>query len=185
MKNLTYIIILFLFLFSNSNAEEKENPMHKVKLGDIAPDFRIYFSSGKNLKLSDLKGKVVMLQFTASWCSVCLKEMPFIEKEIWQKLKDDSNFALIAIDFKEEPDKIPPFIKSAGITYPVALDTNGKIFELYAEKDAGVTRNIIIDQYGKIVFLTRLFDRKEFDEMKKIIFKLVQNSPTIIDEIRP
>ena len=54
-----------------------------VKVGDQAPDFLINEAGGRSYRLSDLRGKVVMLQFTASWCSVCRQEMPFIEKEIW------------------------------------------------------------------------------------------------------
>jgi hypothetical protein len=54
--------------------------------------------------------------------------------------------------------------------YPLALDPDADIFGLYALKEAGVTRNVIIDRTGKIVFLTRLFDREEFDRMKKVIF---------------
>ncbi|OGU60649.1 MAG: redoxin [Ignavibacteria bacterium GWF2_33_9] len=154
--------------------EDKPNPQHKVKIGDTAPDFVINYYTGQKVKLSDLRGKVVMLQVTASWCSVCLKEMPHIEAEIWQKMKDNPDFVLIAIDLKESPDKIPPFIKVAKTTYPIALDTNGAIFELYAEKDSGVTRNIIIDKSGKIAFLTRLFDRDEYDAMKKKIEELLK-----------
>jgi peroxiredoxin len=168
---LTFLILIF---FSTLLAEDKPNPQHKVKIGDMAPDFHLYFPDGKTKRLSDLKGKVIMLQFTASWCSVCLKEMPFIEAEIWQKLKNHPDFVLIGIDFKESPDKIPPFLKAAKTTYPMALDTNGKIFELFAEKDAGVTRNIIIDKTGQIAFLTRLFAREEFDEMKKKIEELLE-----------
>ena len=62
------------------------------------------------------------------------------------------------------------FRKDIGITYPLALDPGADIFGLFAMKEAGVTRNVIIDPTGKIVFLTRLFDREEFDRMKKVIF---------------
>jgi hypothetical protein len=56
------------------------------------------------------------------------------------------------------------------ISYPLALDPGADIFALFALKKAGVTRNVIIDRKGKIIFLTRLFEREEFDEMKKVIF---------------
>ena len=92
--------------------------------------------------------------------------MPFIEKEIWQVNKDNPDFVLVGIDLKENKATIEKFIKKAKITYPLLLDPDGKIFELYAEKDAGVTRNVIIDRTGKVAFLTRLFDREEFDAMK-------------------
>ena len=68
----------------------------------MAPDFEMSLTDGTKVKLSSLRGKVVMLQFTASWCGVCRKEMPFIESDIWQKHKDNKQFALYGID-RDEP----------------------------------------------------------------------------------
>ena len=155
--------------------QEIINPQHIVKIGDTAPDFTLKYLDGKTQKLSDLKGKVIMLQFTASWCSVCRKEMPHIEKEIWKKHKNDKNFMLVGIDFKENEELINKFIQSMEITYPLLLDTSGAIFEQYAEKGAGVTRNIIIDKDGKVAFLTRLYEPKEFNTMKAKIEELLKN----------
>ena len=66
-----------------------------VKVGDTAPDFEMKLTDGRKVKLSELKGKVVMLQFTASWCGVCRKEMPFIEKDIWLKPGKELNTGAI------------------------------------------------------------------------------------------
>jgi len=123
--------------------------------------------------MEKLKGKVVMLQFTASWCSVCKKEMPFIESEIWQVYKD-KGLALYGVDYDEPLEKVEAFAKSTGITYPIALDPGGEVFALFARKQSGVTRNVIMDREGNIVFLTRLFDRTEFEEMKEVIKQLLQ-----------
>lgn len=140
-----------------------------VKVGDMAPDFTVNEAGGKSYRLSDLRGKVVMLQFTASWCSVCRQEMPFIENEIWQQGRV-SGLTVLGIDRDEPVDKVLKFQKDIKISYPLALDPDADIFGLYALKEAGVTRNVIVDRSGKIIFLTRLFDRKEFDQMKKVIF---------------
>jgi peroxiredoxin len=110
-----------------------------------------------------------MLQFTASWCSVCRQEMPFIEKEIWKPGRE-SGLAVIGIDRDEPLEKVLKFKMDIEVTYPLALDPAADIFGLYALKAAGVTRNVIIDHTGKIIFLTRLFNREEFDRMKKVIF---------------
>ena len=66
-----------------------------VKVGDQVPDFDLMMMDGTTLNIKELQGKVVMLQFTASWCGVCRKEMPHIESEIWQKLKGNPEFARI------------------------------------------------------------------------------------------
>lgn len=149
-----------------------DNRGYIIKIGDMAPTFTAQLDNGEIFDLSKYKGKTVMLQFTASWCGVCRKEMPFIEKEIWQELKG-KDFVLIGIDRDEPIEKVKELSEQTGISYPLALDPNADIFGLYADKKAGVTRNVIIDKEGKIVYTTRLFNREEFDQMKEVIFKLM------------
>jgi len=168
----TIITILSIFLiYCHLSAQEKKvyKDDYLVKAGDMAPDFMINEAGGRSFRLSGLKGKVVMLQFTASWCSVCRQEMPFIEKEIWNPGKSQG-LVVIGIDRDEPADKVIKFKNDIGVTYLLALDPGADIFGMFALKEAGVTRNVIIDRSGKIIFLTRLFDREEFDRMKKVIF---------------
>jgi peroxiredoxin len=166
LTGLAFISIVFS-AYGQQQGSNQNN--YLVKVGDMAPDFIINEAGGKSYKLSDLKGKVVMLQFTASWCSVCRTEMPFIEKEIWLD-KKSKGLVVLGIDRDEPVEKVIKFKKDIGVTYPLVLDPDADIFGLFAEKSAGVTRNVIIDRSGKIIFLTRLFEREEFDQMKKVIF---------------
>jgi len=156
----------------------QENRGYIVEVGDMAPNFSLKTSENSIFNLKENRGKVIMLQFTASWCSVCLKEMPFIEDEIWITHKDDDDFILLAL--AKDTDKRKQNVKEiqlmrdkTGVTYPLERDQNSEVFNLFAQKKAGVTRNIIIDKTGKIAFLTRLFDKDEFDEMKGIIKDLL------------
>jgi peroxiredoxin len=168
---LAYILLLSALSFTASYSQERTVYANNylVKTGDMAPDFTIKEAGGKTYRLSDLKGKVVMLQFTASWCSVCRKEMPFIESEIWQPGKP-KGLVVIGIDRDEPEETVLKFKKEIKVTYPLATDPGADIFGLFAEKQSGVTRNVIIDRSGKIIFLTRLFEKEEFDAMKKVIF---------------
>lgn len=171
MRKYYLLFLVSIFICSMSFSQERivYDEGYLVRVGDNAPDFVINEAGGSSYRLSDLRGKVVMLQFTASWCSVCRTEMPFIEKEVWQE-KKNSGLVVIGIDRDEALEKVLQFRKDIAISYPLALDPGADIFGLYADKEAGVTRNVIIDRSGKIVFLTRLFDREEFDQMKKVIF---------------
>ena len=145
-----------------------------VRIGEIAPDFTITLTDGKQVTLSSLRGKVVMLQFTASWCGVCRKEMPFIGKDIWLKHKDNADFALIGIDRDEPLEKVLAFAKSTGVTYPLGLDPGADIFAKYALRDAGITRNVLIDREGKIVKLTRLYNEEEFASLVQQINEMLK-----------
>ena len=157
---------------ASENADDERG--YIVKVGDMAPDFEMTLSNGEHVQLSSLRGKVVMLQFTASWCGVCRKEMPYIESDIWAKHKDNADFALYGIDREEPVEKINELIEKTGVTYPIGLDPEADIFKLYAEEKAGITRNVIIDRDGRIVMLTRLFEMDEFNEMVQVIDGLLE-----------
>lgn len=167
------LFILLFLLSTNGFSQEADSVGYIVKNGEMAPNFEMKLIDGQTISLHDLKGKIVMLQFTASWCSVCRKEMPFIEKEIWQ-IHKDKDFIVIGIDRDEPLDKVIDFAKKMEITYPLSLDPNADIFGLFALKKTGVTRNVIIDKEGHIVFKTRLFNREEFDLMKEKIETLLK-----------
>jgi len=169
MKMKQLILSLALLMSAISSAQTVDDRGYLVKVGDLAPDFSIKLTDGKTVKLSDLRGKTVMLQFTASWCSVCRKEMPFIERDIWQKYKSNPNFALVAIDRDEPLETVVSFAKSIPISYPIGLDPKADIFALYAQREAGITRNVIIDKSGKIIMLTRLYNEEEFKRMTDLL----------------
>ena len=145
-----------------------------VRIGEMAPDFTITLTDGKQVTLSSLRGKVVMLQFTASWCGVCRKEMPFIEKDIWLKHKDNADFALIGIDRDEPLEKVLAFAKSTGVTYPLGLDPGADIFAKYALRESGITRNVLVDKEGRIVKLTRLYNEEEFASLVQKINEMLK-----------
>jgi peroxiredoxin len=162
---LSFLLIIKLEAIGQQNDTIPDERGYIVRLGQPAKDFTIQFTDNREpVKLSDLRGQVVLLQFTASWCGVCIKEMPHIEKEIWQVFKD-RGLKVFGVDRKEKKEDVIRFAKKVKVTYPLILDETGAIFELYAHPNAGVTRNVLIDKSGKIVFMTRLFDEKEFKEL--------------------
>lgn len=178
MKTQLTIVCIFLsIMLSTAQTYQKSIPEdygYKVELGQTVPNITLALPNGETTTTQALRGKVIMLQFTASWCSVCRKEMPHIEKDIWLKHKDNKDFALYGIDLKEDAAKVIEFQKAVGSTYPIALDLDGKIFDTFTQENAGVTRNIIINKEGKIVYMTRLFKQEEFDEMKEVIIDLLK-----------
>ncbi len=170
---LVAVLLLGVSVAAKDGKKQKDQRGYIVNVGDKAPSFSLKLADGRVVKSTDLQGKIVMLQFTASWCSVCRKEMPFIERDIWQKNKDNPDFALYAVDMDEPLDKANELINATGITYPVALDDKADVFALFAHRKAGVTRNVIIGKDGKIKFLTRLFNQEEFDTMVSKINELL------------
>ena len=163
MKKTLFIVLFVLPIVLV--AQENDNRGYIVEVGQKCPDFELVLQDSTKTSLSDLKGKVIMLQFTASWCGVCRKEMPHIENEIWKVYKD-KGLVLIGIDRGEPLETVKAFAEKMKITYPLALDVDQSVFQLFALPKAGVTRNILIDRKGKIVFLTRLYNEEEFGKLK-------------------
>lgn len=168
------IISLLVGITYLSHAQLESDTGYIVKIGEKAPNVELKLIDGQTLTLDELMGKVVVLQFTASWCSVCRKEMPHLEKEVWLPNKD-KEFILIGVDYDEPLEKVIAFKKQMKVTYPMALDPDAEIFAQFAKKRSGVTRNVVIDKEGTIVFLTRLYDRKEFNSMKEVIDDLLSD----------
>ncbi|QIA07836.1 TlpA family protein disulfide reductase [Draconibacterium halophilum] len=181
MKKLFSFLCIILYAMSAfaqlNTIPEKEIPAdygYIVEIGQQMPNIEMKLTDGTKVSTADLKGKVTMLQFTASWCSVCRKEMPHIEKEIWQKHKNNDDFVLIGVDMDEPLNKVKDFKATMKTTYPLALDPGAEIFYTFAAKGAGVTRNVIIDKTGEIVYMTRLFKEEEFNEMVDVIDFLLE-----------
>ena len=145
-----------------------------VKVGDIAPDFSLKYTDGRDFTLSQLRGKVVMLQFTASWCGICRAEMPHIEKEIWQRHKDNPDFVLVGVDREETKEVIDEYTAKVGTTYPMLIDENADAFASYAVRKSGITRNVLIDRDGRIVMLTRKYVEPEFNTLVEKIDSLLR-----------
>jgi|TARA_B100000242_G_C43048832_1_gene489796 peroxiredoxin len=152
--------------------QNEENRGYRVKVGDPVPPLTLQMINGEIWTNKDFIDKTVVIQFTGSWCSVCKKEMPELESRVWQNYKE-KDFLLIGIDIKDTRDRMISFIEKTGVTYPIAWDPEAEIFDLFTLKGAGVTRNIVINKRGEIVFLTRLFEEKEFQAMIDKIDELV------------
>ena len=189
MKRLT-ILAAALAVFTACNNTNKRNETHStepaatqdtivyeheyiVKVGDIAPDFTLQYTDGSEFTLSAEGGKVVMLQFTASWCGICRGEMPHIESRIWQPHKDDADFVLVGVDREEPREVVEEYTAQLGTTYPMLLDERGDAFASYALRKSGITRNVLIDRDGRIVKLTRRFVEPEFNDLVATIDSLL------------
>jgi peroxiredoxin len=111
-------------------------------------DFTLADLQGKNWSLKDLRGKVVLLNFWATWCPPCRKEMPDLEA-LYLRFKDkDQGFVVLAIS-DEDAAKVTPFLAERNITYPVLLDQGRKVNEQF--QIAGIPKSFVYDRSGKLV----------------------------------
>lgn len=120
-----------------------------TKVGQDVPDFSFTTIDGKSYQMSELKGKTVLLVFFATWCAPCMKELPQIEKEIWEVYKS-KDFMLIALGREHSMEEIVKFNKKKGFTFPIGPDPERKIYSQFFSYY--IPRNVLVSKEGKIIF---------------------------------
>ena len=115
--------------------------------GDLAPDFTVRTTAGEEYPLSSLRGQVVLLNFWATWCGPCEREMPELQA-VYDAYRE-RGFTIIAINFEESSEQITAFAEERQLSFPLALDEDGEIHERYAI--IGQPRTVILDENGVII----------------------------------
>jgi peroxiredoxin len=119
-----------------------------LTVGKAAPDFQLPDLNDKEIRLSDYRGKVVFLNFWATWCKPCREEMPSMEVLYKNFEKDGLVILAVSIDRVTTKKEIPPFVKSLNLTFPVLVDSWGQTDKRY--KLMGVPETYIIDREGTL-----------------------------------
>ena len=170
MKSIQLLLVFCLFIFSLSLFAQDEFTL--VKEGQKAPDFSFSNETGPSKKLSDLKGKVVWINFFATWCGPCRQELPHLQKEVYNKYKNDENFVLLIFGREHDWKTVNKFKEEHKFTMPFYPDIERKIFSLYAKQN--IPRNFIIDKEGKVAVSSTGFTEKEFAEIVEKVEKLLK-----------
>ena len=162
MKKLLLIILFLTSLNILSQEDYMESSL--VKLNQQVPEFSFTNKDGKSIKLSDYKGKVILINFFATWCGPCMKEMPYIQKDLWEKLKNNDKFIILSFGRDHSQEEANKFIESKKFTFPIFADKDKSIYNLFATKY--IPRNYLIDSKGKVIYASTGFSEKEFEELK-------------------
>jgi len=112
--------------------------------GSLTPDFEIKYADGKIVRLSDFKGRPVMVNFWATWCKFCEREMPAIQ-QAYEKYKDDG-FMVIGVDSKEPASKVAGFVADYKLTFMMGIDPTDAVFRRY--RGGGWPHSVFVDREG-------------------------------------
>ena len=117
--------------------------------GDVPPDFELTTLEGEAVKLSDYKGKKVVLNFWATWCHPCRAEMPHMQN-YYEDLAEEENVEMLAVNltYGDSESKVIEFVKDFGLTFPIPMDEDGTIGEMF--EVITIPSSYIIDSSGKI-----------------------------------
>jgi len=138
-----------------------------IEVGQKVPEFSYITLNNDTININDLKGKVVFMNFFATSCPICIKELPFVESDIWAKYRDNENFELIVFGREHVANEMIAFKEKTGYTFNIVPDPERKIYSLFAEKY--IPRNVVLDREGNIIYQATGFDDDEFASLKQAI----------------
>ena len=152
-------------------AQEDIEATTLIKKGDKAPDFTVEMVNGEQITLSKLKGKVVVVNFWATWCPPCRQELKVVEKELINRFKG-KDFVFLPISRGEAKKTVEAFREQNGYTFPMGLDPKQTIYKKYASNY--IPRNFVVGKDGKVIYVSVGYEPKEFAEMVEVIEKAVK-----------
>ena len=138
-----------------------------TKIGDKAPAFSCKTTDGQAFDLAKQKGRIVLINFFATWCGPCNSELPVLQKNIWEKYKNNKSFSLIILGREHNTQEVSDFVKTKGFTMPFAPDPGREIFKLYATQS--IPRNVIVGKDGKIIFQSIGYTEAEFKKIEEVL----------------
>jgi len=155
-------LVMSMYLFTPlSYAAEASGP---------APDFTLKSRGGENIKLSEHRGDVVMINFWASWCGPCRQEMPLLE-ELYKKYSD-VGFTLLAVNVEEDSSKADDLLRDIPVTFPVLFDNTNAVSKLY--KVVAMPSTVIIDRDGNMRYLHQGYLPGYENEYQKQVKELIR-----------
>jgi peroxiredoxin len=166
MKRIIFSVLLFAVMVTGIMAQDDATIN---KTGDKAPAFVCTTIDGRTIDISKLNGKIIMINFFATWCGPCNSELPVLQKEVWEKYKNNPDFVLIVIGREHSEKDLKEFAANKGLNLPFAPDPKREIYSLYAKQS--IPRNVIIGRDGKILFQNIGYSSEEFKNVTSLLAK--------------
>ena len=141
-----------------------------AELKEVAPDFTLKSMGGKNLKLSEMAGNVVLINFWASWCGPCREEMPLLNA--LHNKYEPLGFMVLGVNVEENPANAEGFLKNFPVDFPILLDDSNKVSKQY--KVIAMPTTVVVDRDGNMRFLHQGYKSGDEATYRQMVKKLVR-----------
>ncbi len=150
----------------NAAREERFRESTYVFVGDASPEFALTDIDGKSFSMAEAKGKVILINFFATWCGPCMTELPYME-QLWKKHKADDRFCMIVIGREETDETVTAFQDEHRFTFPMAADPQRSVYDLFAKES--IPRTIVVAPDGKVVYSKMGFMEADLDLLEDVL----------------
>lgn len=161
MLRLLAVLLLGLGLATSAPALEQSKP---------APNFTLKSAGGENVKLSELRGQVVLINFWASWCGPCRQEMPLLDA-LHQRYKS-LGFTVLGVNVEQDPAKARQMLEDIPVSFPVLFDTRNQVSEAY-QVDA-MPSTVIVDRDGVVRYIHKGYVPGDENKYQAVVRKLIR-----------
>lgn len=166
---------LGLFIGPASGACADDEWSH-VAVGDRVPAFELTTIDGEQISSGNTLGRVVLLNFFATWCGPCLAELPHVQTEVWERYAREG-LVLVVVGREHDADELRSFREQHAYSFPFAADPERAVYGLFADKF--IPRNIVVGRDGTIVYQSKGYTAEEFEHMLSVIQgELEKGDPT-------
>jgi peroxiredoxin len=161
IKNLTLGLLVTVFAATSLASSGLE--------GQTAPDFALKSSTGENLRLSEYRGDVVMINFWATWCGPCRQEMPLLD-ELYSRY-ERVGFNLLGVNIDDDSRRAMQMIEELGVSFPVLFDARKEVSKLYEVEAMPVT--VLVDREGNVRYVHHGYkpgyEEKYLDQVRSLL----------------
>jgi peroxiredoxin len=161
-------LLILLFVGNSVIAQDKSTDSGTlVSTGMQVPVFKYEYEKGKIASIADSKGKIVLINFFATWCGPCKMELPKIQSEIWEKHKDSPKFVMLTFGREHSWKEVDKFRSDNKFPFTMFPDPKRAVYGQFAKQL--IPRSFLLDENGKIIYLSEGYEEKHFEELVKLI----------------
>lgn len=171
-KASTSFFLLLIFCLAARAQSTPGTNYDLVSAGMQAPAFKYEVEKGKSAKSADLKGRVVLINFFATWCGPCRTELPKIQSEIWDKHRSNPKFVMLTFGREHNWQEVVKFGEEQKLSFPLYPDPSRGVYGLFAKQT--IPRSYLVDEEGKIIYSTTGYIEKNFSELVSLINNKLQ-----------